>query len=159
MSKINILVVPSDNKGGVGFYRSTQPHIQLEKQFPDDFSVTFEMNPNFRDLSYFDKFQIIHIHKGLFQDREGFLKALDYFNEKKIVTVMDIDDNWKLTAFKEKPTGEVKEMPGKPGYALASMGNYIFDNDILQKALSEDAKDANSSHDFGNDIIPKLIFA
>ncbi|MCQ2957588.1 MAG: glucose-1-phosphate adenylyltransferase [Candidatus Gastranaerophilales bacterium] len=71
--------------------------------------------------------------------------------------IMEVDEHWKLTAFKEKPTGKVKEMPGKPGYALASMGNYIFDNDILQKALSEDAKDENSSHDFGKDIIPKLL--
>ena len=58
MSKINILVVPSDNQGGVGFYRSTQPHIQLEHQYPDEFSVTFDMNPNWHDLISFKKYQI-----------------------------------------------------------------------------------------------------
>lgn len=96
MSKINILVVPSDNQGGVGFFRSTQPHIQLEQQFPEEFSVTFEMNPNWYNLLYFKKFQIIHIHKGLFPDMDAFYKAMDFFKENNIVTIMDIDDHWKL---------------------------------------------------------------
>lgn len=96
MSKINILVVPSDNQGGVGFYRSTQPHIQLEHQYPDEFSVTFDMNPNWYDLMSFKKYQIIHIHKGLFHDMNAFHKAMKFFKENNIVTIMDIDDHWKL---------------------------------------------------------------
>jgi glycosyltransferase involved in cell wall biosynthesis len=96
MKKINILVVPSDNQGGVGFYRSTQPHIQLEQQYPDEFSVTINMNPNWYDLTSFRKYQIIHIHKGLYQDMEAFHDALKYFKEHNIVTIMDIDDHWKL---------------------------------------------------------------
>lgn len=96
MSKINILVVPSDNQGGVGFYRSTQPHIQLQEQFPDDFFVTFDMNPNWYDLTSFKKYQIIHIHKGLFQDMGAFYKAIEFFKENNIVTILDIDDHWKL---------------------------------------------------------------
>ena len=71
--------------------------------------------------------------------------------------IMEVDDRWNLTAFKEKPKGEVKTMPGNDGMVLASMGNYIFDHDVLSEALCEDAKDENSSHDFGNDIIPKLM--
>ena len=97
MAKYNILVVPSDNIGGVGFYRSTQPHIQLEKQFPDEFSVTIDMQPNWRDLHSFDKFDLIHIHKGLFRDMQGFYIAMEYFKLQGIVTVMDIDDHWQLS--------------------------------------------------------------
>jgi glycosyltransferase involved in cell wall biosynthesis len=96
MSKINILVVPSDNRGGVGFYRSTQPHIQLQEQFPDDFFVTFDMNPNWSDLTSFKKYQIIHIHKGLFKNMDAFYKAIEFFKENNIVTILDIDDHWKL---------------------------------------------------------------
>lgn len=96
MSKINILVVPSDNQGGVGFYRSTQPHIQLEQQYPEEFSVTFEMNPNWDNLTSFKKYQIIHIHKALFNNMNSFYKAMDFFKENNIVTIMDIDDHWKL---------------------------------------------------------------
>lgn len=96
MSKINILVVPSDNKGGVGFYRSIQPHIQLEKQFPEEFSVSFNMKPNWEDLESFKKYQIIHIHKGIFNNMNSFYNAIHYFKENKIVTILDIDDHWKM---------------------------------------------------------------
>lgn len=98
MGKIKVLVVPSDNKGGVGFYRSTQPHIELEKEFPDEFEVTIDMSPNFADFHSFDKYDIIHIHKGLYPDNmlPIFREALKYFKEKGIVTIMDIDDHWTL---------------------------------------------------------------
>lgn len=96
MAKINVLVVPSDNIGGVGFYRSTQPHIQLQEQFPDEFEVTIDMQPNFRNLPWFDKFQIVHIHKALFQDMQGLYIFLDYAKHKGIKTIMDIDDYWDL---------------------------------------------------------------
>ena len=84
--------------GGVGFYRSTQPHIQLEKQFPDDFSVTIDMKPNFLDLESFKKYSLIHIHKGLFAQNimPAFKEFLRFCKENGIVTVMDIDDYWEL---------------------------------------------------------------
>lgn len=94
--KIKVFVVPSDTIGGVGFYRSIQPHVQLQEQFPDLFHVTIEPNPNFRDLSQFDNYDIVNIHKGAFEDMEGFLKAMDYWKEKNITTVMDVDDSWDL---------------------------------------------------------------
>ena len=96
MGKINILVVPSDNVGGVGFYRSTQPHIYLSQKYSEEFDVTINMKPNFRDLSSFDKYDIVHIHKGLFEDMQGFLNFLAYAKEHNITTVMDIDDFWDL---------------------------------------------------------------
>ena len=49
------------------------------------------------------------------------------------------------------------EKPEKPDSNLASMGIYIFSTDVLVRALEEDAVDQRSSHDFGNDIIPKLL--
>lgn len=58
-------------------------------------------------------------------------------------------DDGRIEKFTEKP--EV------PDSNLASMGIYIFSTDVLVKALEEDAVDQRSSHDFGNDIIPKLL--
>ena len=49
------------------------------------------------------------------------------------------------------------EKPEKPDSNLASMGIYIFSTKLLVDALEEDALDARSSHDFGKDIIPKLL--
>jgi glucose-1-phosphate adenylyltransferase len=48
-------------------------------------------------------------------------------------------------------------MPGKPNYALASMGVYVFDTAFLLDQLRRDAADPHSSHDFGKDIIPYIV--
>ncbi len=96
MSKINVLVVPSDTVGGVGFYRSIQPHLYLEEHYPDDFSITIDANPKWDDLEGFKKYDIIHIHKGLFTNMGAFMVAMAYFKNNGIVTVMDIDDHWRL---------------------------------------------------------------
>jgi glucose-1-phosphate adenylyltransferase len=48
-------------------------------------------------------------------------------------------------------------MPGKPDVALASMGIYVFKTSFLFERLAEDALDKSSAHDFGHNIIPKLV--
>ena len=63
--------------------------------------------------------------------------------------LMVADENDKITEFQEKPK--------QPKSNLASMGIYIFSADVLIEALEEDALDQRSSHDFGKDIIPKLL--
>lgn len=98
--KINVLVVPSDS-WGVGLYRSKRPHEKLQELYGDDFDVEINMNPNWADFPSFEKYDIIHFHKGLFND-EGqkiFHNALRYFKEHNITTVMDIDDNWDVGQF------------------------------------------------------------
>lgn len=70
--------------------------------------------------------------------------------------VIEVDAMGRMIGFAEKPQVP-KEIPGDPGYSLVSMGNYIFKSEVLCKELREDADDVNSSHDFGNDIIPKLF--
>ena len=52
---------------------------------------------------------------------------------------------------------KARSMPGAPGMCLASMGNYLFDPEVLTNALIEDSRRAGSNHDFGKDIIPGLI--
>lgn len=105
---IKILVVPSDNVGGVGFFRSTQPHKELEKEFPDLFSVTIDMHPVWENLEYFKQFDIIHIHKGLFSNMGSFIKALYFFKDNNITTIMDIDDHWKLNRHHPQYTSHVQ---------------------------------------------------
>ena len=70
--------------------------------------------------------------------------------------VMGVDDNWRVRYFEEKPS-QPRAMPGRPDTALASMGIYVFSSDFLMRELSADAMDSSSSHDFGRDIIPRLI--
>ena len=48
-------------------------------------------------------------------------------------------------------------MPGRPGWSLVSMGNYIFKREVLERVLVDDGGTPQSRHDFGRDIIPKLV--
>ena len=71
--------------------------------------------------------------------------------------IIEVDEEGKMIGFAEKPSVEdAKTIPGDPDHVLASMGNYVFKADSLLKELVEDAETDGSSHDFGNDIIPKL---
>jgi glucose-1-phosphate adenylyltransferase len=70
--------------------------------------------------------------------------------------VMTVDAEQRIVAFDEKPA-HPKALPDKPGHALASMGIYAFNADFLVEQLEFDAADPNSSHDFGKDMIPRLI--
>lgn len=70
--------------------------------------------------------------------------------------IMTTDENQKIIKFQEKPqTADACE--DDPDHALASMGIYIFSKQLLIDILEKDNRDENSSHDFGHDILPKLI--
>lgn len=70
--------------------------------------------------------------------------------------VIEIDENWQLVGFEEKPKNP-KTIPGNPKMSLASMGNYIFNRNILVDALFKDACKDQTSHDFGKNVIPSLL--
>jgi glucose-1-phosphate adenylyltransferase len=70
--------------------------------------------------------------------------------------VMAVDEAMRITAFAEKPDRPAP-IPGSPDVALASMGIYVFNAPFLYEALVRDADDRRSSHDFGKDIIPRLV--
>mgnify|MGYP001450531638 CR=1 FL=1 len=70
--------------------------------------------------------------------------------------VMATDANGRITSFLEKPK-DPPATPEDPTQALASMGIYVFTWKYLRELLIEDANDPNSSHDFGNDLIPMIV--
>jgi len=70
--------------------------------------------------------------------------------------VMAVDTKSVITDFVEKPKNP-PEIPGQPGFSLASMGIYVFETEFLFQLLREDAENPNSSRDFGNDIIPHIV--
>jgi glucose-1-phosphate adenylyltransferase len=70
--------------------------------------------------------------------------------------ILEVDDRGRIVAFEEKPA-HPKEMPGRPGWCLASMGNYIFSTDALVDELRRDAGSEGSQHDFGRSILPSMV--
>ncbi|OGN72999.1 MAG: glucose-1-phosphate adenylyltransferase [Chloroflexi bacterium GWB2_49_20] len=63
--------------------------------------------------------------------------------------IVGVDDDYKVTSFVEKPKN--------PPTDLANMGVYLFNMDTLDQYLWEDHKNKKSSHDFGKDLLPRLV--
>jgi glucose-1-phosphate adenylyltransferase len=70
--------------------------------------------------------------------------------------VMDVDENSHVVEFVEKPANP-PSIPGNPEKSLASMGIYVFSTEFLIEQLIRDANNPESSHDFGQDLIPHLV--
>jgi glucose-1-phosphate adenylyltransferase len=70
--------------------------------------------------------------------------------------IMAIDEDKRIIDFQEKPR-QPQPIPGEPDTALASMGIYVFPKDRLMEELRADHVREGSSHDFGKDLIPRLI--
>ena len=93
--KIKMLVIPSDTSG-CGYYRSLKPHTKLAEMYPDDFDIDIKYEVNWGDVDEMLQYDIIHIHKGLFNDMETFRSTLNKCRENGAVVVMDLDDYWDL---------------------------------------------------------------
>jgi glucose-1-phosphate adenylyltransferase len=69
--------------------------------------------------------------------------------------VMTVDEADRVVSFQEKPA-DPRSMPGDSEHALVSMGVYVFSMDLLAELLQQD-HDADSTHDFGTDILPSIV--
>jgi glucose-1-phosphate adenylyltransferase len=69
---------------------------------------------------------------------------------------MTVDETGRIIGFDEKPA-KPNEIPGRPGYCLASMGNYVFNTEFLYEQVIKDADSPDTQHDFGRNVIPAII--
>ncbi|HEX3759634.1 MAG TPA: glucose-1-phosphate adenylyltransferase [Kofleriaceae bacterium] len=107
-----------------------------------------------------------HVYKFAVDQMESFHRDQDAdltvaafpvpVGEASAFGIIDVDAAGRIVNFIEKPK-QPPEMPGRPGWSLVSMGNYIFRRDVLERVLVEDGGTSSSRHDFGRDIIPRLV--
>jgi glycosyltransferase involved in cell wall biosynthesis len=100
MSKINVLVLPSDGSG-VGKFRSVDPHVKLQNLYPEEFHVDIEYSVNINDLEFWKKYQIVHFHRIIGTDYDASVEFIKKLRSIGIVVIGDIDDYWLPT--KEHP--------------------------------------------------------
>lgn len=147
---------PAQMRTGMDWYRGTADAI-----YQNIFHITDE-DPDFvcifgGDHIYkMDVSQMLDYHKDKGADLS--ISAIPIpISEAHEFGIIEVDDEWRLTNFVEKPQYKPKSIPGNPDMCLASMGNYIFNKDVLLDALERDNKIEASSHDFGKNVIPMLL--
>ncbi len=149
-------LAPAQMRTGSDWYRGTADAI-----YQNIFHITDE-DPDYvcifgGDHIYkMDVSQMLKYHKA--KDADLSISAIPIpIEEASEFGIIEVDDNWRLINFVEKPKEKPRTIPGNPNMCLASMGNYIFNKDILLKALNEDFKIETSNHDFGKNVIPMLL--
>jgi glycosyltransferase involved in cell wall biosynthesis len=93
MSKVKVLVVPSD-RSGVGKFRSVDPHIFLQNQYPDEFHVDIVYDTPYDDINFWTQYQIVAFHRSIGPDFDRANRLIQMLNSLGVVTVCDIDDYW-----------------------------------------------------------------
>lgn len=149
-------LAPAQMRTGMDWYKGTADAI-----YQNIFHITDE-DPDYvcifgGDHIYkMDVSQMLDFHKN--RNADLTISAIPIpIEEASEFGIIEVDDNWKLTNFVEKPQYRPKSIPNNPNLCLASMGNYIFNKDLLLDALERDSKIEGSNHDFGKNVIPMLL--
>jgi len=137
MSKIKVLVLPSD-RTGVGKFRSVDPHVMLQNNHGDDFHVDIDYDPKINDVNYWKQYDIVHFHRSIGQDYNIAPTIIQNLNNLGIVTIMDLDDYWLPT--KEHPVHQLVLQNKLHEKILANMkvaGHVITTTPIFAKEISK----------------------
>lgn len=148
-----ITVVPPQMHNGREWFQGTADavyqNIHLIESFQPDIVAVFGADHIYRmDVRQMIDFHIKSNAHASVATLPVSLKECDQFG------IVEIDDNHRITDFKEKPKA-TRPMPGSSTQALASMGNYIFNADVLLAALRKMHETGDT--DFGKHILPSMV--
>ncbi|MBI4490017.1 MAG: glucose-1-phosphate adenylyltransferase [Deltaproteobacteria bacterium] len=150
-----ITVVPAQMRTGEEWYQGTADsvyqNLYLIQRYNPSLVAVFGADHIYR----MNVGQMIDEHRA--KEADVMVAALPVkIEEASQFGVIEIDNYWRIIGFEEKPIAP-KAIPGEPAYALVSMGNYLFNTDVLMQALKADSDNRSSTHDFGRDILPALV--
>jgi len=149
-----LLVVPPQMRWGETWYRGTADavyqNLNLVRDYEPELVAIFGADHVYRmDIS-----QMIAFHQEVGADAT--VAALPVsLDRARAFGVLETDPDGRVRGFEEKPA-EPRPISGRPGYALCSMGNYLFHADVLVEVLTEDAQ-RSTDHDFGRTILPAML--
>ncbi|MHB0880480.1 glucose-1-phosphate adenylyltransferase [Paenibacillus sp. SEL1] len=142
-----ITLLPSYNTGNAE-YLGTADAIHKNIEYIDSQNPEHVLILSGDHIYYMNYREMLNYHKE--KGAAATISVMEVpWDEAHRFGVMSADEDLRVTEFAEKPE--------KPESNLASMGIYLFKWDYLRNYLLEDAQDAQSSHDFGKDIIPKML--
>ena len=147
-SGVFVLTPREKADSGLDVYRGTADAISQNIDFIDSYDPEYLLVLSGDHIYKMNYDKMLSFHKEKNADATIAVRSVP-MKEASRFGIMNTDDERRIVEFEEKPA--------KPKSNLASMGIYIFTWKTMRKLLVEDMKNAESSHDFGNDIIPKMI--
>ncbi len=150
-----VVPVPAQMRLGASWYQGTADAVFQNMNLIDDFRPDLIAIFGADHIYRMDIQQMIAFHL----ERKAAVTVATLpvpVEESDQFGVLEVDSGLRVLDFTEKPS-TTRSMPGAPGKCLASMGNYLFDPQVLRTALIEDSQNPNSGHDFGHNLIPGLI--
>jgi glucose-1-phosphate adenylyltransferase len=148
-----VIAVPPQMRWGESWYRGTADAVYQNLNLLRDFNPDIVMIFGADHIYRMDINQMLAAH--LERDAQVTVAALPVpIDQASGFGIIEADAGGRIIGFEEKPAAP-RPMPGDPTRAFSSMGNYIFDRDLLVDTLIEDAR-RSTDHDFGRTIIPEL---
>lgn len=143
---VTILPPYQGEKGGA-WYKGTANAIYQNIQFIDRYEPEYVLILSGDHIYKMDYYKMLDFHKS--HNADATIAVINVpLDEASRFGIMNTNEDSTIYEFEEKPKN--------PKSNLASMGIYIFNYDVLKKALIEDAE-LDTSHDFGKNIIPTLL--
>ena len=141
-------LAPKQTEEGANWYEGTADAITQNIEFLDERDPQYVLILSGDHIYKTTYNEMIDLHIASEADATISVIEVD-MSEASRFGIMAVDKNDRIVEFQEKPK--------VPKSNLASMGVYIFTWKVLRKYLIADSKNENSSHDFGNDIIPAML--
>lgn len=144
-----VFVLPPFVKARGGeWYKGTANAIHQNANFIDQFNPEYVLILSGDHIYKMDYCQMLEYHKQ--KGAEATIAVIEVpWEDASRYGIMNTDEAHHILEFEEKPR--------KPKSNLASMGVYIFNWSLLKKYMEEDDQDKGSSHDFGKNVIPKML--
>lgn len=150
-----VTVVPAQMRMGESWYRGTADSVFQNFHMVEDYKPDLLLVFGADHIYKMNVRQMVDFHRE--RDALATVACIPVPKEEaSSFGIMQVDSQGRIVGFEEKPKENPKTIPGDPTKCLASMGNYIFQPDILAEALLADAR-RESRHDFGHDVIPAFL--
>ncbi len=143
-----VILPPYQGSKESDWYKGTANAVYQNIEFVDGYNPTYVIILSGDHVYTMDYNDIIDFH--ISKDADGTIACMEVpLEEAHRFGIMVTDIDSRIIEFQEKPS--------VPKGNLASLGIYVFNWDFLKKTLIEDEEDPDSTHDFGKDIIPKIV--
>ena len=142
------ILSPYVNEEGINWYNGTADSVYKNLKYIDHYNPEYILVLSGDHIYKMDYSKMLEYHKE--KNADATIAVIEVpINEASRFGIMNTTEEGNIYEFEEKPEN--------PKSNLASMGIYIFKWEKIKKILKEDAENANSSNDFGKDIIPYML--